>query len=306
MKKIKYIILSILTLTVIVSCIDEDNDRLTGDSIEGGLVEINKAAIGYVVGDDGTYTVSGTVYQGGIQTNMVDIYKSFTSGESTSNELILTSLPIANTTISEKGTFEYSFKYEDLINGLLLDGASLPTVDSELNIGDFWTLRFASTTSQGNVNFNARTAKVSVGTRFAGLYSVIEHDYWRIGVQRSDVEWPDEMVVESVDAITYRVVEYFGAFDNNEYYFQIDSNDRITYPALTPSGDPQVGNNEPMTNCDSNLTDLTNVPCGDLSNLVIRDEVNGKDQLVMTFGYYTVEGASGAREFYQVLEKIVD
>ena len=300
MKKIKYLILPLIALAAF-SCIDEDNDALTGNAITGGLVSLDAEAIGYVVGNDGTYTISGSVYQGRVQTTNVDIYKSFTSGKKNSNEILFTSLPISNTTISENGTFEYSFKYEDLIEGLNVDGVDLPTSDSELTIGDFWTLRLASTTSEGNVNFNARTARVSVGTRFAGLYNVIESVYWRIGVRRDDVEWPDEMLIESVDATTYRVVEYFGAFNGNEYYFQIDENDRITYPNLTPDGDPQTGNGQPLTTCEANPGDLTNVPCGMLSNLVIRDDVNGKDQLKMTFGYFTA--GSGPREFYQVLEK---
>ena len=112
------------------------------------------------------------------------------------------------------------------------------------------------------------------------------------------------MLIESVDATTYRVVEYFGAFNGNEYYFQIDENDKITYPAETPDGDAQTGNGEPMTTCALNPGDLTNVPCGADTNIVIRDDVSGKDRLVMTFGYFT--GGSGPREFYQVLEKIVE
>jgi hypothetical protein len=48
---------------------------------------------------------------------------------------------------------------------------------------------------------------------------------------------------------------------------------------------------------------MTNVNCGN-SNYVINNDVNGKDRLVMSIGYYT--SGSGPREFYQVLEKIVE
>jgi hypothetical protein len=47
------------------------------------------------------------------------------------------------------------------------------------------------------------------------------------------------------------------------------------------------------------------VYCG-TSNFVVRDDVEGKDRLVMSFGYYTGSGAVGPRVFYQVLEKIVE
>jgi len=287
--------------------VDQDNDELTGGAIEGGLVALNNPAIAYVVGNDATYTASGSVYQGNVQTTSVDVYKSFTSSATgtSSTEALLTTIAISNTAIGENGTFEFSFKYEDLISGLTLAGNPLPASDADLAIGDFFNLRYASTTSQGNVNSNSSTTKVSVGTRFAGSYTVgDEHEYWRIGVFRDDVAWPDEMLIESVDATTYRIVEYFGAFDGNVMYFEIDSNDKITYPADTPEGDPQLGNGQPMTTCQNNPNDLTNVPCGASTNIVVRDDVNGEDQLFMTFGYLTA--GSGPREFYQVLTKIVE
>lgn len=48
---------------------------------------------------------------------------------------------------------------------------------------------------------------------------------------------------------------------------------------------------------------MTHVNCGN-SNFVVRDNVDGKDKLYMSFGYYTT--GSGPREFYQVMEKIVE
>jgi hypothetical protein len=288
------------------SCTTTDwSDELTGDASEGGLATINNIGVGYVVGNDATYTVTGSVYQGNVQTNTIDVYKSFTSATtgSTSNEILLTTMPISNTTIGDSPTFEFSFTYEELIAGLEIDGSPLPENDADLSIGDFWTLKYVSSTSIGNKNTNAAKTKVSVGTRFAGFYYVDIGIYYRIGVLRDDVAWPAEMLIESVDAVTYRCVEYFGAFDGNVYYFEIDVNDKITYPDETPDGDPQTGNGEPMITCQSAPNDLSNVPCDPDSNFVIRDDLNGEDQLVMTFGYFT--GGSGPREFYQVLRKNV-
>ena len=48
---------------------------------------------------------------------------------------------------------------------------------------------------------------------------------------------------------------------------------------------------------------MTNVNCGN-SNFVTRDNVNGKDKLTMSFGY--LNASTGPREFYQVMEKIVE
>lgn len=304
MKKFKIILLT-LAFVSFYSC-HEENDELTENPVQGGLVSLNNAAIGYVVGNDATYTASGSVYQGREATTQIQVYKSFTSSATsgTTNEELLTTITVDNQNQGQSGTFDFSFTYEELIAGLTLDGSPLPSDDAELEIGDFWNLRYVSTLSNGQEHSNRNTTKVSVGTRFAGTYDVIVGDYWRIGVFRDDVEWPAEMLIESVDAITYRVVEYFGAFNGNEYYFQIDAMDRITYPDTTPSGDPQTGNGQPFTTCEANPGDLSNVPCGDVSNYVERDDVEGKDTLYMTFGYFT--DGSGAREFYQVLQKQVD
>jgi len=308
MKNLKIFLTLILALSFVTSCIDEDNDELTGNAITGGLLTLNNTAVGYVVGNGSTYTATGSVYQGSVQTEKVEVYKSFTSSSTgeTSNEVLYETLPIAQTGIGTSGVFSTSFNYEDLISGLVLDGNPLPPNDSELTIGDYWTLRYVSTLSNGNVVMNSGVTKVSVGTRFAGTYNVVEHVYYRIGVLRDDVEWPETMVIESVDATTYRVVEYFGAFNGNEWYFQIDENDNITYPAETPDGDAQTGNGEPFISCTTHPQEMTNVPCGPTTNIVVRDDVDGKDTLYMSFGYLTGNTPGNSREFYQVLEKIVD
>ncbi|WMI68015.1 hypothetical protein [Mangrovimonas sp. YM274] len=307
MKNIKFLILMLFSLSMVVSCIDDDNDELTGGASTGGLITLNNAAIGYVVGNGATYTASGSVYQGNTKTVNIDIYKSFTSsatGNST-EEILYDSVEITETDLGTNAPFSTSFTYEDLIEGLTLDGSPLPASDSELNIGDFWTLRYEATLDTGEVFASAASTKVSVGTRFAGLYRCLEAEYYRIGVLTYTAsDWPSETTIESVDATTYRVVEYFGAFNGNEWYFQIDENDKITYPDETPSGDAQNGNGQPLITCESSPADMSNVPCGAETNIVVRDEVNGEDLLYMSFGYYT--SGSGSREFYQVMEKIVE
>ena len=305
MKKFKLLVLSVLTVFALTSCVDDDNDELTGDASTGGLLLLNNPAVGYVVGNNATYTLSADAQQGRIATTSVSIYKSFTSvTDGTTEEILHATIPVSNTTVGETGTISFSVTYEDLIAGLTLNGSSLSPNDGDLNIGDFWQLRYESTLTNGDVFMNSASSKISVGTRFAGKYAVVEHVYYRIGVLRDDVGWPDEMSVESVDAITYRMVEYFGAFDGNEWYFIIDENDYISYPAETPDGDAQTGNGEPFISCQTHPQELTNVPCGSGTNIVVRDDVSGKDTLYMTFGYLTGNTPGNSREFYQVLEKI--
>lgn len=299
-----------LLAVVFTACDGNDGDFDTVAEVDntGGLLQLDKTLIGYVVGDNGTYTASGKVYQGAVKTTRIDIYNSFTSATtgSTSNEVLLASIEIPDATTGTNTLFNTSFMYADLIAGLTVDGAAISANDTDLTIGDFFKLRYESTTSNGNVNTNYQTTKVSVGTRFAGVYKYNDADYYRIGVLTyTEADYPAETTIESVDATTYRVVEYFGAFNGNTWYFEIDGSDNITYPATTPDGTGQSGNGQPFITCESNPGDMTNVPCGaGMSNYVIRDNVNGADQLVMTFGYFTA--GSGSREFYQVMEKIVD
>ena len=116
MKNLKIFLTLILALSFVTSCIDEDNDELTGDAITGGLLTLNNTAIGYVVGNGATYTATGSVYQGSVQTEKVEVYKSFTSSASgeTSNETLYDTVNITETTLGANGTFSTSFNYEDL------------------------------------------------------------------------------------------------------------------------------------------------------------------------------------------------
>ena len=139
---------------------------------------------------------------------------------------------------------------------------------------------------------------------FEGTHKAIDAEYYRIGVFYLDeASWPAETVIEAVDATTYKVVNYLGPFTGNTWYFTV-VNDVIDIP-LTYNGTAQLGNAQPFISCASNPTDMALVNCAS-SNVVIRDNVNGKDRLKMSFGYYNSTGAIGPRVFYQDLELIVN
>ncbi len=312
MKKIKLLSIAFLFVAGFVAC-EEDSDSLTGSENTGGIVKVDTELVGYVVGNGlaTPYSAGFTVDQAPVSTSKVDIYKSFTDTKGTiatgddevSNEILLTSVTIP---ANSHASYSFDFTYTELIAGLTVGGNPLPASDGALNVGDSWTLRYAANTSSGEVHFNSGVTKVSVGTRFAGNYKVIEAEYYRIGVPRPDVAGPyigTTVVIESVDATTYKVNNWFGPFPNNEWYFTIDANDVIDYPATRPDGSPQVANGIVMITCNTYPGEMTNVHCGS-SNFVTRDDVTGKDKLTMSVGYLNAPGAS--REVYQVLEKIVD
>ena len=311
MNKIKYYLLTLFSIVTVIACVDNNNDELTGDAITGGLLTISDQmkSIAYVVGDGATYTVSGSVFQGNDQTNSIDVYISFTDSKTgeTSIEKLYKSIDMTNTSIGSHAPFSVSFSYEDLSSDLNLSDGPVSADDTQLNIGDFFNVRYESKLASGETVTNSVSTKVSVGTRFAGTYAPLEAAYYRIGVltyETADwITYCPETLIESVDATTYRVVEYFGPFGGNEWYFEIDSNDNITYPDNTPSGDAQTGNGQPFITCATSSSDLSNVCGGSDKNKVIRS-ADGKDVLVMSFGYFTA--GSGSREFYQKLEKIIE
>jgi hypothetical protein len=330
MKKIKIIFMLCLFTLGFTSC-EEDSDSLTGNENTGGLISVENKLVGYVVGNgqDKEYTVKLSVFQSIEKVKTVNVYKTFYTVQQEvkdgipqvdkdgkpvmvavkSNEVLYKTLTFPMTAQHEEVTFTSTFN--DLREGLTVEyytPGPIASSDTETNIGDYWGLRYETITASGKkqqTNLKNNSTKVAVGTRFAGSYKAISAKYYRIGVLTAGTaDWPKETIIESVDATTYRVKVYLGNFPDNEWYFKVDSNDNITYPAFQPDGvTPNIGNAFPIVTCGAGgYSDWdTLVNCGN-TNTIVRDDVNGKDVLIMTFGY--INPASGLRSFYQELQKI--
>ncbi|MGL2994220.1 hypothetical protein [Flavobacterium sp. TSSA_36] len=312
MKKIKLYFLSLFVIAGIVSC-EEDSDTLTGNERTGGLVEVESQLVGYVVGNgnDKKYTAKFSINQTEEDfTSKIDVYKVFTNIDGkTSNEVLLTTLDVPVAPGVQKVSFDFSFN--ELIKDLKVDGLPISSDDGLLNIGDAWTLKFLSHTSRGYKNLNAATAKVAVGTRFAGKYKVILADskYWRIGVLTQSA-WTGDLIriVESVDATTYKLVEYAGPFagPTNTHYFKIDGSGTVNTPVLY-KGSTQLLNGWPLINCTESASNMLNAcAVSGPQNVVVKDDVAGKDRIYRSYGYLTGSGSVGPREVYEVLEKVVE
>lgn len=320
--------LVLFTGLLFVSC-EADSDMLTGNNQEGGLLSIKSDAITYVVGNglNKSYDNGISIFQGNEKVNKIDIFKTFTTvklgadgtilkdiaGKDsivyvTSNKLLLKTLTVA--AAAQVENYAYSTSYNELSPGLVADGRPVPSIDSALRIGDFFTLTYVSTLNTGNVHQNAVETKISVGTRFAGSYKVIETAYWRINTPRPDVVWVGQTrKIESVDASTYRFIQFAGPFGSptdNTHYFTISPADIVNTPTVY-NGVVQMLNTFPLINCAESASLMVNA-CNyaGLQNVVVRDDVNGKDKIYRTYGYNTTSGAAGPREIYEVLEKIVE
>jgi hypothetical protein len=306
MKKYIYLFLTIASFGV-MSCNNPEQDVLTGNKNEGGLLNVKNILVPYVVGNgnDFEYKASISAFQGDVKVQTVDIYKTFTNvdGVSSNTALLKTvTFPVA----AQVENLDFTTTFNELIAGLQIDGVALSSDDSNLNIGDYWTLKYVSRTSAGTSAENLKTTKVAVGTRFAGQYSVVQCEYWRIGVIRPDVTGSflgTVVTIESVNATTYRKLEYCGPFSGNEFYFTIDSADNVLVPTLY-NGEAQILNALEAINCTENPGEMTNA-CGfaGIQNKAVRDDVDGKDRIYMTYGYLA---STGSREFYEVLEKVVE
>jgi hypothetical protein len=307
MKKFKLYSLALLVLAGLFSC-EKDSDALTGGAETGGLLTVNSGLVGYVVGNgnDFKYPVKVTAFQGDVLTTKIEIYKSFTTVAGVkSNEVLFKTIDIAASPKNQ--VIDFTATYNELKAGLTVGGQPLPTDDSLLIIGDAWTLRYVTTTSEGTVHNNSKTTKVAVGTRFAGTYRVIDSNYWRLGV--SSGGWNGDIrVIESVDATTYRFVDYAGSFQaaTNTHYFTISPAGVVQTPE-TYKGAVQLLNGWPLINCVDNPLLMTNA-CGYAGpqNTVTKDDVNNKDRIYRSYGYNTGSGAVGPREFYEALERIVE
>ena len=305
MKTLKKLILTLFVSTMIFSCVDDDNDELTGNAAVGGYVDVGNPLISYVVGSGNTYAAAGAVFQGEVTTGLINVYNTFTdnmTGQS-SNRTLLKTIQVSDLSIGSTAQFDLTFTYEELIAGLTLAGSPLPTDDGGLNIGDFWILEYESETSEGNTHNNSSTTKVAVGTRYAGIYSVVESEYWNSGNFIGNWSGGDR-IIESVDATTYRHVG-LAYWDDNEFFFSVDNDTNVitAFDKDLEDGDLLL-NGSPVMTCTGGTGAFESVTCDGSTSRAIPDDVNGEDVLEFTIGYF--RGVGATREFFERLVKQVD
>ena len=305
MKTLKKLILTLFVSTMIFSCVDDDNDELTGNAAVGGFVKVGNPLLSYVVGSGNTYTAAGSVFQGNVQTTEVNVYNTFTDNLNgvSSNRVLLKTISVPNTAVGSTSPFNLSFTYEDLIAGLTIDGSPLPANDGGLNIGDFWSLEYEATTSEGTKHNNSCTTKVAVGTRYAGIYSVVESAYWNSGGFIGNWTGGDR-IIESVDATIYRHVG-LAYWDDNEFFFTVD-NDTNVITVLDKDLDDGdlLLNGSPAMTCTGGTGSFESLTCDATTSRAIPNDVTGEDVLEFTVGYF--RGVGATREFFERLVKQVD
>lgn len=279
------------------SC-NESVNPMTEDSLSGGLLAPISASLNYVVGNNATYDIPFEVKQGKNTTNTVEVYRSFYSvaDDIWSNEVLESTITISNTQTHVNSDF--SIDYAGLIDGLLVGGNPIPADDGLLTIGDFWNFRLVSKVSNGSSVETNTKVKLSVSTRFAGNYDVVESAYLHptAGDQGG---WNGQLrVIESVDAVTYLMTDIgpWVGEPTNFFYFTVDASDVIDVPKEYKGSTQLIWGADDIAICDAGETPNVIAKYGTCGNKVTRDDVNGKDQIEISYGYIRT---SGTREFYE-------
>ena len=303
---IKYLTILCVSL-LLTSCLVDDGDTV---DIEYGLgpnlVGFLDSSVNASVAADGARNdISMTVtFAGPTASEFTGDFDVTVSVDSSSTAVAGTHYELSSNTLTLSKDTNY---IANLPLTILTEGIEPP-----LDVNPVLTLVITEI-SDGSIVPNGKTSSIDVTIEYlcfseiTGKYRALEGVYFRIGVESglsTPDAWPDETEILFLCGNTYRVLEYFGpeAFNANEWYFTIDESGIIDYPATTPTGEGQMGNGQPFITCLTNPGDMTNVPCGSSTNFV---EYDGDTiRLHMTYGYLTP--GSGPREFYHVLEKIVD
>jgi hypothetical protein len=315
MKKItKYIgfrvnLFTLLILVGVIGC-DEAQDPFAdyqqgpNQQITDPYLQIVTPVVQFQAGTE-SYIISMNAINGIKRINKVDAYSVFTDANtgSSSEPVLFRSYSVDDplkVEISDEVT------YNDLKEGIVVDGSGLPDNDVDLAVGSGWVIDFVATTVDGQELPLAGSVNIAVLSRFAGIYKIIDMKYWRIGEDRDDVyasEIGKTRFIGSVDETTFKYNDYWGPFawTGGSFDFSIDFTDNsITVPIVCCG----LFSGNYATNCQDNPDLLTNVPCGAESNILVPDDDTGRHRIILTYGYFT-EG-SGAREFWEVLEKVVD
>ncbi|HZV70270.1 MAG TPA: hypothetical protein VFG10_12030 [Saprospiraceae bacterium] len=301
MKNIKLTISFLFAfLLVAVSCNDDEFVKYEGEAfsqITDPYLQILTPVISFQAGTPSyalkVHVINGTEAK---RITAVDVYKVFTdivTGEK-SNEALLKSYPVGpgTTLIDDQLT------YADLKAGLTVNGGSLPDDETALALGSGWTLRFVGKTAAGDKRMNG-SVQVSVLSRFAGLYEVIESSYYRIGVLTAT--WNGEKrFIGSIDENTFSYNGFWGNFPWADHSFNFDLNES-DYSIEVPIIVNGIYAGSRAMNCRVEPALFTSVSCAG-SNVLIPDDLNGKHIIKLTYGYYT--DGSGSREFQEVLQKL--
>lgn len=267
MKKIIYSLLSIAIVAMLfTSCEQTYDDFMTGNVNTGGLVSPTKT-FPYKLGGTTTFDLTVDIPKGpGIVS--IEIYKTYTGKA----EVLDRTIEVGSANTAASVTKTVTWDYASLINGL-----GMPANESELTIGDAWTIKYVSIMEDGRSVTSGVKTVVGVANFFAGSYST---------------------------NVTYRHPS-FGAYPDNIYVDAPFDKDLVAINANTCETYMSTWTDAPMKisiNDDNSLSvewvDRTDVFLGDpydATKISYYDRETG-----VIYLYYHYDGTGGYRVFWEV------
>ena len=171
--KIKLFLLVFTALGFLFTACNKSEDLVTDGAKTGGLVTPT-SSIPYKLGATPTVNIDVTIPMGpGIAS--IEVYNQYTSNAtgSVSNVVLMSTIDVSSANVTEEIVKSYSITYNDLKKDIVLDGASLPSDETLLPIGDYWTLSYTSVMADGRRVVNNATTGIAVANIYAGFYQCV-------------------------------------------------------------------------------------------------------------------------------------
>ncbi len=143
------------------SCDDTFDDFMTGDAKTGGLV-YSTSSFPYKLGGTTTFDINVDVAMGpGVVS--VEVYKTYTGKAEVLDQTIDIASANVNGAVSKTLTYDYA---------ALIEGLGMPADESELTIGDGWTLSYYAIMEDGRSVLSSGKTAIGVANFFAGTYDL--------------------------------------------------------------------------------------------------------------------------------------
>ena len=155
-------------LLLLAAACNKSVDLVTEDAKEGGLVVPVTANVPYKLANTPQVEVTVDIPSGPAIT-AIQVYNSFysTTDEASSNDFMMMEIPVTGSSIT------FTVTYNDLKNGLVINGNPLPNDETLLGIGSAWTLSYHSVLADGRIVINNSTTTIGVANIYAGNYHCV-------------------------------------------------------------------------------------------------------------------------------------
>lgn len=174
---IKVFLLIFTVLGLMFSSCNESEDLVTKDAKTGGIVYPTRN-IAYLLNATPKVSIALNVPQGnGVQS--VKVYNQYIGKSDTteSNVVLMKTIDVSSSNLTEDAAKDYTLVYADLIKGLTIDGKPLPANENALPLGDEFVLTYISVLSDGREAVNNYDTKIAIANQWTGSYTM---NYWAL------------------------------------------------------------------------------------------------------------------------------